>query len=148
MVGQTRERLAELLEVEMDYPVDPNDLRPVTGSWRTDVRLDVQRWDASLPGGYMGKSMCAGSWHTMTELVKMGVSVQYDTGSLEVYPLNHDDPSDLEHFKWQRLARRNMRRGDPLPTPPRATFGELRKASDIEAQERYARDYPNSKINS
>lgn len=64
-----RKRLAR--KIEDSFPgctVDPDDLIPATGSWRTNIGLDVYRWEGVMTVD--GSRRCIGSYQTMTELVK------------------------------------------------------------------------------
>ena len=52
-----------------------DDIHVVTGAWRTNVNLDVQRWNAYAvyvdeSGKEMGVALDVGSYTTITELIK------------------------------------------------------------------------------
>jgi len=79
-IGKKRIRLAKLLEeafseIGMTVKVDPEDLRPALGYWRTDHRADVYRWEgwAKTERSYV---VGINSWHTMTELIAAGIKVE------------------------------------------------------------------------
>lgn len=78
-VGRVRVRLSEIL-AEHGYVVAPDDLRPQTGAWRTDCRLDVCRWEATLTD-VTGCDWLVQCWDTMTECVRRGVDIRPDTRS-------------------------------------------------------------------
>ena len=64
-IGRVRIELAKLLTKELGFQVEPTDLYPATGSWRTDVRLDVHAWE------WMdGVHPSAGCWDSMTKFLK------------------------------------------------------------------------------
>ncbi len=45
-VGRLRIRAAKILNDNFpDWDVRPEDIRPATGRWRTDFRMDVYRWE-------------------------------------------------------------------------------------------------------
>lgn len=77
-------RLAKLLEAALTpfYPqwkltIDPEEIYPATGWYRTSPQADCLRWEATirLNGCPMGE---ATSWHTMTECCK-GLTISRDT---------------------------------------------------------------------
>ncbi|MEM1289767.1 MAG: hypothetical protein AAGH60_15570 [Pseudomonadota bacterium] len=129
-----RERLADLLTVEMGRIVFPEKLRPQKGAWRTNHRLDVCRWEASLPSGYDGGLMPAISWETMTDILRCGAEIEIDGATAEVFCLNTQDDGDLAIRDWQRRAARLYRAGKDLPEPPHETFGQWRHKRDEEAR--------------
>jgi len=76
-MGRVRNRLVRLLEAQGFCDID---LRAAQGSWRTDVRLDVYRWEGTgrvtkrsdLP---VGMFVTFASWDTMTSCVRRGVEL-------------------------------------------------------------------------
>jgi hypothetical protein len=82
-VSRLRTKLAALIQAafkaqfNMTVNVDGADLHPATGAWRTNVMLDVYRWEGS---GYWtdhdhkgrGLMVSIDSWEPMTALVKHG----------------------------------------------------------------------------
>lgn len=94
--GRTRTRLAKLLEaafakVGMAVRVDPEDLHPAKGYWRTDSRADVYRWEGWASSGRDSWESVV-SWHTMTELLR-GVELIRDRalGTFEAFPLDETE---------------------------------------------------------
>jgi hypothetical protein len=76
-VGRLRVRAAEILAVNFpDWDVRPEDIRPATGAWRTDWRLDVYRWELysrlKRRDSHDGSELpvVAGCWDTLTEFVR------------------------------------------------------------------------------
>jgi hypothetical protein len=49
--------------------VAPEHIRPARGAWRTNVTLDVYRWEL-LTYDDRGLPVAAGCWETLTEFVK------------------------------------------------------------------------------
>lgn len=91
LAGQLEEAFARIGKA---VSIDPSDLVPTQGYWRTNHLADVYRWEGwgRVPGSQLEISIA--SWYTMTELVK-GVSVapmlgqdgrQYPN-SFEAWPL-------------------------------------------------------------
>lgn len=63
-------------------------LWPSAGSWRTDIRLDVYRWEGSATNP-VGHTVTLCSWFTMTDLVKGELLIEPEFGEpwqLEVSP--------------------------------------------------------------
>lgn len=69
-IGATRIKLAEIVSKCLGVECTPNDLYPARGAWRTDVRLDVYRWEVVATKGNI--PFVAGCWDTMTDCVKAG----------------------------------------------------------------------------
>ncbi len=69
-IGATRIKLAEIVSKCLGVECTPNDLYPAKGAWRTDVRLDVYRWEIVATKGNI--PFVAGCWDTMTDCVKAG----------------------------------------------------------------------------
>ena len=68
-VGRLRRQAAEILSKALGFQVDPADVRPATGSWRTNITLDVFRWEL-LTHNESGMPVVAGCWETLTDFVK------------------------------------------------------------------------------
>jgi hypothetical protein len=82
-IGRIRTRLAKIISRDLGIDCQPEHLRPATGSWRTDWRLDVYRWEV-FARTKSGQPFVAGCWESMTDCVKAG-AVRYD-GDGEIYP--------------------------------------------------------------
>lgn len=67
-IGRLRIRAAAILSANLGYPVQPEDISPATGSWRTDWRLDVYRWELYTRTA-SGLPVVAGCWMTLTQFV-------------------------------------------------------------------------------
>jgi hypothetical protein len=79
-VGSIRKRLAGKLiaafktQFDLELRLDPKDLHPAEGYWRSDVRADCQRWEGfgqikhPETGNWMGVTL--DSWSTMTSCLK------------------------------------------------------------------------------
>lgn len=87
-------RLAEILCAQ-GYIVTPEDLRPQSGAWRTDVRLDVCRWEATLKEA-TGRVWLVQCRDTMSDCVRYGVAIEPDSRNgcyLNVSANSHSVPS-------------------------------------------------------
>lgn len=84
-IGRVRIAAAKILTAGFGFQVDPEDIKPATGSYRTDWRADVYRWELFARNGSL-PVVCA-SWMTLTEFVKKakrkGFHVNDDS---EIYP--------------------------------------------------------------
>lgn len=69
-IGATRIKLAKIVSDCLGVECTPSDLYPAKGSWRTDRRLDVYRWE--VVAKKRGVPFVAGCWDTMTDCVKEG----------------------------------------------------------------------------
>lgn len=78
-VGRVRIRLAAMLAAH-GYTVAPEDLHPQLGAWRTDVRLDVCRWEATVTDA-AGVTWMVQCWDTMSACVRYGVTTAPDRRS-------------------------------------------------------------------
>ena len=71
-IGRLRESVAAYLSRELERKIYPDDLRLPTGSWRTDIRLDVYRFEVytgnTLTLPYYGGVV--GCWETLTEFYR------------------------------------------------------------------------------
>jgi hypothetical protein len=56
------------------FHVDPNDLDPATGAWRTNKALGVYCWEGFVTDDH-GIRRFIGSYDTMTELLKSNVKL-------------------------------------------------------------------------
>jgi len=98
--GRVKIKLAKLLTevLQERYPgivVDPELLIDAKGSWRTDWRHDVYRWESlsiPIPGNNV-LSVHLASWSTMTSLVKHGVVLSPDEALVHTYEV---DPKTSE----------------------------------------------------
>lgn len=87
----------------MTVAVDPDDLHPATGAWRTNWMLDVYRWEGSGRWtdfghkGHDGKGLqiSIDSWEPMTALVKSGgVKISCDRSTaFEVWTREANPPA-------------------------------------------------------
>lgn len=69
-VGRLRKRAADILSDNFpDWDVRPEDIRPVTGHYRTDWRADVYRWEL-FARHKMGYPLVLGCWLTLTVFVR------------------------------------------------------------------------------
>jgi hypothetical protein len=67
-VGRVRIAAAKILSESLGFKVEPEDIRPQSGAWRTDHQLDVFRWELftySSPG----MPFVAGCWERLTDFV-------------------------------------------------------------------------------
>ena len=76
-VGRIRTKLADKIERQLQADgfsvrVDPADLWPAQGRWRSDVTMDVMPWEGQveLDRGFGYRRMGIGSWETMTDLCR------------------------------------------------------------------------------
>ena len=67
-IGRTRIAAAEILTKHFGFLVEPEDIVPTTGAWRTDWRLDVYRWELFTHKGSL--PVIRGCWTTLTEFVR------------------------------------------------------------------------------
>lgn len=68
-IGRLRIAAADILSRDLGFRVDPSDIKPATGAWRTDWRLDVYRWELFTRDDN-NRYVVAGCWETLTEFVK------------------------------------------------------------------------------
>lgn len=68
-IGRTRIKAAQILSQGLGFEVKPEDIKPATGAWRTNWRLDVYRWEL-FTKDEMGRPIVAGCWETLTEFNK------------------------------------------------------------------------------
>lgn len=90
-IGRLRIEAAEILTKGFGFRVDPDDIKPATGAYRTDWRQDVYRWEVFSCKG--GMPIVCGCWLTLTEFVrqakKAGFHVNKDS---EIYPNEESQP--------------------------------------------------------
>jgi hypothetical protein len=79
-----RKKLASILRDCLGVDCEWDDLNPAKGSWRTNWKLDVYRWEVTCTKD--GQPFVAGCWWTMTECVKAG-AVRFDKKDMEIYPI-------------------------------------------------------------
>lgn len=84
-------RLSELL-AKQGYTVAPDDLRAQQGAWRTDVRLDVCRWEATLADA-TGRTWPVQCWDTMSACVRYGVTITPDARNPVYLDVSANRPS-------------------------------------------------------
>lgn len=75
--GRTWCRLVAMLSKELGVDVQPEDIAPVTGYWRSNLQADCMRWEGSVPTAEAGKRSI-GSWDTMTDCVRYGFTISKD----------------------------------------------------------------------
>lgn len=85
-VGRLRIKAAEILRKQFpEWDVQPEDISPATGSYRSDWRQDVYRWEL-FTRTHDGNPVVCGSWDTLTRFValaaKFGCSCNKDS---EIY---------------------------------------------------------------
>jgi len=69
-VGRLRIRAAKILSASFpEWDVRPEDIKPATGAWRTDRRLDVYRWEL-FTRTRTGLPVVCGCWGTLTDFVR------------------------------------------------------------------------------
>jgi hypothetical protein len=66
-IGRLRMRAAEILNAYFPaWEVRPEDIRPATGRWRSDVRCDVYRWELYARHRQFNYPIVVGCWETLT----------------------------------------------------------------------------------
>mgnify|MGYP000924592008 CR=1 FL=1 len=68
-IGRLRRAAADILSRGVGFQIDPDDIKPATGSWRTRVENDVYRWELFTRDS-RGMPIVAGCWFTLTDFVK------------------------------------------------------------------------------
>lgn len=68
-VGRLRVRAAAILSEHLGWNVQPEDIRPATGAWRTNAQFDVYRWEVFTRTS-TGLNVVAGCWYSLTEFVR------------------------------------------------------------------------------
>jgi hypothetical protein len=92
-VGKLRQRLAKAIvqafaDKGVTVRLDPKNLYPAQGRWRSDFRMDVMRWEGFLElvieetGGFL--RMSVESWDTMTVCIKGFTLWRGSPGGFEV----------------------------------------------------------------
>jgi hypothetical protein len=72
-IGRLRIAAAKILnEAFPKIHVEPEDIQPATGSYRTDWRQDVYRWElfASIKGPGRRVPFCGQCWQSLTDFVR------------------------------------------------------------------------------
>lgn len=89
-IGRTRRVLAKGIEqafkdAGIEVRSDPSKLWPAQGRWRSDVRMDVMRWEGHIEEFRFEKwqVVCIHSWDKMTDCVK-GCTIWRDGFAYEV----------------------------------------------------------------
>lgn len=86
-VGRLRIKAAKILSAGLGWEVDPSDIRPATGRWRTDWRLDVYRWELfSYIDGNTNRPFAAGCWESLTEFVRLAAKNGFTVEDREISP--------------------------------------------------------------
>lgn len=89
-VGRLRIRAAEILAKNFpEWDVRPEDIKPATGSWRTDWRNDVYRWElfTRLKSNPNNMPVVCGCWETLTEFVRLAAKTGcHVTRDSVIYP--------------------------------------------------------------
>lgn len=86
VIGKTRARLATMLEEAfkaqgLSANIDPGNLRPASGAWRTMAHLDVYRWEGCCAVTYPNGATLTTPlycWDTMTDCVRHGFVIERD----------------------------------------------------------------------
>lgn len=88
--------VAELAKAGMHVAVDPDQLRPTQGFWRTHWQADCMPWDGFVRYCRSGEwiTLSIASWATMTDCLR-GFTFTMDLGQIELH---------ATHEKPQRLA--------------------------------------------
>ena len=89
-VGRVRIAAAKILSESLGFNVAPEEIRPQSGAWRTDHRLDVYRWELFTHSS-PGMPFVAGCWERLTEFVsnsKKSGGCHYHDGEI------HSGPAD------------------------------------------------------
>lgn len=93
-VGRLRIAAAKILTKSLGFEVHPDDIKPATGSWRTNWQLDVYRWElytdkpSAVPGGNP-MPLVAGCWESLTDFVRLcraDGGICHLTKNCEIYP--------------------------------------------------------------
>lgn len=66
--GRLRVAAAKILTDNLGFDVNPEDIQPATGRYRTDWRQDVYRWELFANNGRL--PVVAGCWDTLTRFVR------------------------------------------------------------------------------
>lgn len=73
--GRLRIRAAKILSTGFGWEVFPDEIRPATGRWRTDWRMDVYRWELfTRKDGNPNMPYVAGCWESLTDFVKQAAT--------------------------------------------------------------------------
>jgi len=67
-IGRLRIKAAKILTENLGFEIRPEEICPLTGSWRTDTRHDIYRWE--LFSHKNGVPFVAGCWSSLTDFVK------------------------------------------------------------------------------
>ena len=82
-IGRVRIRLAKIISRDLGIDCKPEDLKPATGSYRTDWRQDVYRWEV-FSKTKSGLPFVAGCWDSMSDCVKAGSVVYNNCGEIHL----------------------------------------------------------------
>lgn len=84
-IGRLRTRAAEILTKGLGYRVDPSDIHPATGSWRTCPYHDVYRWELFTKNEH-GHPVVGGCWLTLTRFVTAAAKTGCHIVDGEIWP--------------------------------------------------------------
>lgn len=85
-VGRLRIKAAEILNRNMpDWDVQPQDIKPATGAWRTNQTLDVFRWEL-FSRNKRGQPVVAGCWDSLTTFVPYAAEHGCHVLDVTIYP--------------------------------------------------------------
>ncbi len=87
-VGRLRIAAAKILSQGFGFQVEPSEIHPATGAWRTDVRLDVYRWEL-FTKNERGLPVVAGCYDTLTEFVRVARQTGFHIHKDEIYAGQH-----------------------------------------------------------
>lgn len=92
-----------------EYTVDPNEIYPAMGWYRTSKYADVQRWEAvvrwaPIQKGSNGALGNIGSWDTMTDCIRFGIELRRDGNRAHDFDAMSKNPTN--HPPSQRPATR------------------------------------------
>lgn len=115
-VGRTRIRAAKILSDALGWEVFPEEIKPATGSWRTDWRLDVYRWELFT---YQNRNpklpFIAGCWDTLTKFVKVASKVGCHVSMDEIWTgPKQDQPGD---DTWNHIPKNLTESDSTTPFP-------------------------------
>ena len=97
-VGKLRLRVARILAKQFpELDIRPEDMRPATGRWRSDRRLDVYRWEV-FTRSRDGLNVIFGCWDTMTQFAKDAAKAgcHLSDGTLYAGPATPLDPTEAK----------------------------------------------------
>lgn len=81
MRRSVRERLADLLSEEFSATVLHLDIQGARGHWRSNRHAECWKWEATFVDDE-GRTRIVGSYHTMGECVKYGITSSHVEGAI------------------------------------------------------------------